>query len=149
MSKQLSLIESSDLPTFHEGGVDIGGNAKMTSGKLKSDEFVAKLQKGESVIDREDTKLYKADLKAMRDGRYEDYVAKHYVIPAMKRAQDKPNSVDASAKSLEMAFQTAEMVNQLRNNKTVKLHKDTVEALAKANRRGSTADSVISRRGWA
>lgn len=146
--RQIDAIQSQPVPTFHEGGVDIGPGHKRTSGRLKSDEFMAKLQTGESVIHRDGTSAYPKELQAIQNGKLEDYIARHYVAPALKRSADVAGAaISQTATSMEMAFQQAELVNAVRGNKVVKLHKDTVKELAGALSPG-TAGKVLARRAW-
>jgi hypothetical protein len=144
--QQVTAIKSAPMPTFHDGGIDIGGDAKKTSGELKSDEFIAKLQRGESVIDRQDTRKYKDELSAIRDGRFEDYIASKYIIPAMERSQDRKQPASSST-SMEMAFQAAEMVNAIKGNKVIKLHKSSIKELT-ANSGTRSADKILARRSF-
>ena len=144
--QQVTAIKSAPMPTFHDGGIDIGGDAKKTSGELKSDEFIAKLQRGESVIDRQDTRKYKDELSAIRDGRFEDYIASKYIIPAMERSQDRKQPASSST-SMEMAFQAAEMVNAIKGNKVIKLHKSSIKELT-ANSGTRSSDKILARRSF-
>jgi len=143
---QINAIKSQPFPTFHDGGIDIVGDAKKTSGTLRSDEFIAKLQRGESVIDRQDTRKYKDELSAIRDGRFEDYIASKYIIPAMERSQDRKQSASNST-SMEMAFQSAEMVNAIRGNKVIRLHKSSIKELA-GQIKPNAADKILARRSF-
>jgi tape measure domain-containing protein len=143
---QIKAVKSARMPTFHDGGVDIGGDTKKTSGPLKSDEFMAKLQKGESVIDRQDTAKYKDELSAIRDGKFEDYIASKYILPAMERSHDRKQSI-SSGTSMEMAFQAAEMVNAIKGNKVIKLHKSSIKELT-ANSGTRAAGKILARRSW-
>jgi len=143
---QINAIKSQPFPTFHDGGIDIGGDAKKTSGPLRSDEFIAKLQRGESVIDRQDTRKYKDELSAIRDGRFEDYIASKYIIPAMERSQDRKQSTSNST-SMEMAFQSAEMVNAIRGNKVIRLHKSSIKELA-GQIKPNASDKILARRSF-
>ena len=144
--RQIAAVKSQAFPTFHDGGIDIGGDAKKTSGPLKSDEFIAKLQRGESVIDRQDTRKYKDELSAIRDGRFEDYIASKYILPAIERAKDKAQP-KSNMTSMEMAFQSAEMVNAIRGNKVIKLHKSSIKELA-GQIKPKASDKILARRSF-
>lgn len=143
---QIDAVKSTPMPTFHEGGIDIGGDSKKTSGPLKSDEFIAKLQRGESVIDRQDTQRYKDELSAIRNGKFEDYIASKYILPALERSVDKKQSTSGQT-SMEMAFQAAEMVNAIKGNKVIKLHKSSIKELA-GHIGQKASDKIIARRSW-
>jgi hypothetical protein len=143
---QIDAVKSTPMPTFHEGGIDIGGDSKKTSGPLKSDEFIAKLQRGESVIDRQDTRRYKDELSAIRNGKFEDYIASKYILPALERSVDKKQSTSGQT-SMEMAFQAAEMVNAIKGNKVIKLHKSSIKELA-GHIGQKASDKIIARRSW-
>jgi hypothetical protein len=143
---QINAIKSQPFPTFHDGGIDVGGDSKKTSGPLKSDEFIAKLQRGESIIDRQDTRKYKDELSAIRDGKFEEYIASKYILPAIERTKDKmqPRS---NMTSMEMAFQSAEMVNAIRGNKVIKLHKSSIKELA-GQIKPKASDKILARRSF-
>lgn len=143
--RQINAVYSAPVPTFHDGGVDIGGDTKKTSGALKPDEFMAKLQRGESVIDRQDTRKYKDELSAIRNGKFEEYIASKYILPAMERSHDRKQSI-SSGTSMEMAFQAAEMVNAIKGNKVIKLHKDSIKQFASTMRGSSDMRNKILRK---
>lgn len=149
-NEQINFIQAQSLPTFHEGGIDIGkdSSVKKTKGRLKPDEFIAKLQTHESVMDREETRMYKDELEAMRSGNYEKYIAQNYIAPALKRSKDEAGRPDSSATSMEIAYQNAELANLIRSNKTVRLHKQTVEELGAVISRGTTSGKARRRGGW-
>lgn len=142
---QIDAVKSVPMPTFHDGGIDIGSDAKKTTGALKSDEFIAKLQRGESVIDKQDTMKYKDELSAIRNGRFEDYIASKYIIPAIERSMDKKQSLSSST-SMELAFQTAELVNAVKKNKKIKI--ENVDEISEAINKRSSIDNVMRRRAW-
>jgi hypothetical protein len=142
---QIDAVKSAPMPTFHDGGIDIGGDVKRTSGSLKSDEFIAKLQKGESVIDRQDTRKYKDELSAIRDGKFEDYIASKYILPAIERSVDRRQPITSST-SMELAFQTAELVNAVKKNKRIKI--DNVDEISEAINKKSSIEGVMRRRAW-
>jgi len=146
--RQVDAIRSQPIPTFHEGGIDIGGGGNMTSGSLKPNEFLAKLERNESVITKQRTSQYYGELEAVQNGRLEDYIARHYIAPALKNARGGEGIGSSTANTIEVMFQQADLVNAVRGNKTVRLHKDTVKQLAGAMQ-PSSAGKILNRRAWA
>jgi len=143
---QIDAVKSTPMPTFHDGGIDIGGNAKMTSGPLRSDEFIAKLQKGESFITANETSKYKDVLSAIRKDKLPGLIAEKYIIPAYKDSMNDVKRKNTSQSTMELAFQTAELVSAIKNNKRIKI--DNVKELSRAMNKNSTLEQVVRRRSW-
>jgi hypothetical protein len=143
---QIDAVKSTPMPTFHDGGIDIGGDGRMTSGPLKSDEFIAKLQKGESVMTANETAKYKDVLSAIREDRLPGLIAEKYIIPAYRDSMNDVKRKNTSQSTMELAFQTAELVSAIKNNKRIKI--DNVKELSKAMNKNSTIEQVIRRRSW-
>jgi tape measure domain-containing protein len=143
---QIDAVKSTPMPTFHDGGIDIGGNAKMTSGPLRSDEFIAKLQKGESVMTANETSKYKDVLSAIRKDKLPGLIAEKYIIPAYKDSMNDVKRKNSSQSTMELAFQTAELVSAIKNNKRIKI--DNVKELSRAMNKNSTLEQVVRRRSW-
>ncbi|NDC95199.1 hypothetical protein EB118_09865 [bacterium] len=129
---QLNAVSSAPLPTFHEGGLDIRKNSKKKPDNgLKSDEFYAKLQEGESVMTREETRKYKDVLKAIREDAMPIELMKAYKLPAYPRSIDKPSLMASNNTSLELAYQNAELVDAVKRNGAVTIRNanDIAEAI--------------------
>jgi len=129
---QLNAVNSAPLPTFHEGGLDIRKNSKKKPDNgLKSDEFYAKLQEGESVMTREETRKYKDVLKAIREDAMPIELMKAYKLPAYPRSIDKPSLMASNSNSLELAYQNAELVDAVKRNGAVTIRNanDIAEAI--------------------
>jgi tape measure domain-containing protein len=129
---QLNAVNSAPLPTFHEGGLDIRKNSKKKPDNgLKSDEFYAKLQEGESVMTREETRKYKDVLKAIREDAMPIELMKAYKLPAYPRSIDKPSLMASNNTSLELAYQNAELVDAVKRNGAVTIRNanDIAEAI--------------------
>jgi hypothetical protein len=129
---QLNAVSSAPLPTFHEGGLDIRKNSKKKPDNgLKSDEFYAKLQEGESVMTREETRKYKDVLKAIREDAMPIELMKAYKLPAYPRSIDKPSLMASNSTSLELAYQNAELVDAVKRNGAVTIRNanDIAEAI--------------------
>ena len=129
---QLNAVNSAPLPTFHEGGLDIRKNSKKKPDNgLKSDEFYAKLQEGESVMTREETRKYKDVLKAIREDAMPIELMKAYKLPAYPRSIDKPSLMASNSTSLELAYQNAELVDAVKRNGAVTIRNanDIAEAI--------------------
>lgn len=137
---QLSIIEAQS-PGFKDGVIDLQGPGTGTS-----DGIVARLSKGESVMTAQETKKHRDVLQAIREDRLPSLMAEKYMIPAYKNSLDVPRSKAAESSSMEVAFQTAELVQAIKNNKKIKIA--NVEELSKAMNSRSTSEYVMRRRSW-
>ena len=73
-----ALIATQPLPAFKDGEIDIDGPGTGTS-----DSILARISKGESVVNAKATKKNREELDAINQHRYEDLVYDKYVLPAM------------------------------------------------------------------
>jgi len=121
---QLGLIAAQPIPTFHQGGVfgeDAGG--KLTTGALRPDEGIAKLQVGERIIDRKNSRFYHPELEAISKGNFEQFMYQKYILPTLSGAGGGVMKHDVTAR-----LHDANIVNNLRAIK--KTEKKGFEMLA-------------------
>jgi hypothetical protein len=107
---QLGLIAAQPIPTFHQGGVfgeDAGG--KLTTGALRPDEGIAKLQVGERIIDRKNSRFYHPELEAISKGNFEQFMYQKYILPTLSGAGGGVMKHDVTAR-----LHDANIVNNLR-----------------------------------
>jgi hypothetical protein len=121
---QLGLITAQPIPTFHQGGIfgeDAGG--RLTTGALRSDEGIAKLQVGERIIDRKNSRFYHPELEAISKGNFEQFMYQKYILPTLSGAGGGVMKHDVTAR-----LHDANIVNNLRAIK--KTEKKGFEMLA-------------------
>jgi len=89
---QIAKIQSTPIPQFHTGEIDIRPRKKNRKG-----EFDAKLIEGESVIAARPTAKYSKELEAINSMKFEDLIYTKYIIPALqvqKREFEKQQNKD-------------------------------------------------------
>jgi hypothetical protein len=140
-ASQIAIIQS-QVPGFKDGVIDLKGPGTETS-----DSIVARLSKGESVMTASETRKHKDVLQAIRNDRLPSLIAEKYIIPAYKDSMDKPRKATSEATSMELAFQTAELVQAVKSNKVINLSDKSVNRLASAMNKNAAMDKKIRRRG--
>ena len=76
------------------------------------------MPKGSKVFNHEASKKYNPVIDALNAGRFEEFVQRHYVIPAMMREQG-------------MSYDDFDLRKDIRSNKEVRLHPSTIRQLGK------------------
>jgi tape measure domain-containing protein len=137
---QVSIIDS-QMPAFKDGVINLQGPGTATS-----DSIMARLSKGESVMTAEETNKHRDVLQAIREDRLPSLIAEKYMIPAYKNSLDVPRGKAAESSSMEVAFQTAELVQAIKNNKKIKIA--NVEDFSKVMNSKSTSQYMARRRKW-
>ena len=137
---QLSIIEAQS-PGFKDGVIDLQGPGTGTS-----DSIVARLSKGESVMTAQETRKHRDVLEAIREDRLPSLMAEKYIIPAYKSSMDEPKKSISDKTSLELAFQTAELIQAVKGNKKINIA--NVDEFSKAINSRSTSEYVMRRRSW-
>lgn len=131
---QLAAVASQPTPKFAKGVVGLKGKGSETS-----DDIVARLSRGESVITAKATKEDKGLFEAFNKGVGKKYIQEFYIAPALKDKSDayknKKESGFASnlAKSLMLnssSLNDKNIINELRNNR--QLERENVDKLIKA-----------------
>ena len=140
-ASQIAIIQS-QVPAFKDGVIDLKGPGTETS-----DSIMARLSKGESVMTAAETRKHKDVLEAIRNDRLPSLIAEKYIIPAYKDSMDKPRKSTSEATSMELAFQTAELVQAVKSNKVINLSDKSVNRLASAMNKNAAMDKKIRRRG--
>jgi len=140
-ASQIAIIQS-QVPGFKDGVIDLKGPGTETS-----DSIVARLSKGESVMTASETRKHKDVLEAIRNDRLPSLIAEKYIIPAYKDSMDKPRKATFEATSMELAFQTAELVQAVKSNKVINLSDKSVNRLASAMNKNAAMDKKMRRRG--
>ena len=137
---QISTISAQQFPGYKEGVIDLKGPGWETS-----DSIMARLSRGESVMTADEAERYKPVLQAIRDGEFEEFVAKRYTS-AMRKQDMALNTGGSFADNVSNSFdmQTAELATLLKQNRRVAIK--NVDELAKAINRKGTAHKVIDRR---
>ena len=138
---QISQIQA-QTPGFKDGVIDLQG-----PGTESSDSIVARLSKGESVMTAKETRKYKDVLEAIREDRLPGLIAEKYLIPAYESSMNREKKPDLNKTSMELAFQTAELVQAVKSNKVINLSDKSVNRLASAMNRTKAMDKKIRRRG--
>lgn len=138
---QISQIQS-QKPGFKDGVIDLQG-----PGTESSDSIVARLSKGESVMTAKETRKYKDVLEAIREDRLPGLIAEKYLIPAYESSMNREKKPELNKTSMELAFQTAELVQAVRSNKVINLSDKSVSRLASAMNKTKAMDKKIRRRG--
>jgi tape measure domain-containing protein len=139
-ASQLSIIEAQS-PGFKDGVIDLQGPGTATS-----DSILARLSKGESVMTANETRKHRDVLEAIREDRLPSLIAEKYIIPAYKTSIDEPKKSISDKTSLELAFQTAELIQAVKGNKKINIA--NVDEFSKAINSRSTSDYVKRRRSW-
>jgi tape measure domain-containing protein len=140
-ASQIAIIQS-QVPAFKDGVIDLKGPGTETS-----DSILARLSKGESIMTAAETRKHKDVLEAIRNDRLPSLIAEKYIIPAYKDSMDKPRKATSEATSMELAFQTAELVQAVKSNKVINLSDKSVNRLASAMNKNAAMDKKMRRRG--
>jgi hypothetical protein len=136
-----SKLSNRDAQGFKDGVIGLNGPGTATS-----DSIMARLSKGESVMTAEETNKHRDVLQAIREDRLPSLIAEKYMIPAYKNSLDVPRGKAAESSSMEVAFQTAELVQAIKNNKKIKIA--NVEDFSKVMNSKSTSQYMARRRKW-
>jgi tape measure domain-containing protein len=136
-----SKLSNRDAQGFKDGVIGLNGPGTATS-----DSIMARLSKGESVMTAEETNKHRDVLQAIREDRLPSLIAEKYMIPAYKNSLDVPRSTAAESTSMEVAFQTAELVQAIKSNKKIKIA--NVEDFSKVMNSKSTSQYMARRRKW-
>ena len=104
IAKAKQLIEGAELPKFAEGEVNING-----PGGPKTDSILARISKGESVINAASTRKHEDALEAINTDRFHEYLNKTFIYPAMMMAQStqKQKDVEQTERMIKAYFDNA------------------------------------------
>lgn len=140
-ASQIAIIQS-QVPGFKDGVIDLKGPGTETS-----DSIVSRLSKGESVMTAQETRKHKDVLQAIREDRLPSLIAEKYLIPAYQSSMNDKQKPDLTKTSMELAFQTAELVQAVKSNKVINLSDKSVNRLASAMNKNKGMDKKMRRRG--
>lgn len=140
-ASQIAIIQS-QVPAFKDGVIDLKGPGTETS-----DSIVSRLSRGESVMTAQETRKHKDVLQAIREDRLPSLIAEKYLIPAYQSSMNDKQRPDLTKTSMELAFQTAELVQAVKSNKVINLSDKSVNRLASAMNKTKGMDKKMRRRG--
>lgn len=128
-SIQLGLVASEPIPKFKKGVVGIKGPGTETS-----DEILARLSKGESVVTAKGTKQDVGLFKAANKLKLPEYINENYVLPQLKlqMAQHKKEQgeIAKALKNLKNNFDDSDMIRTMFEQMNVQ--KDGVKKIVNA-----------------
>ncbi len=79
---QISTIRNAQPPKFEDGG-KIGGKSHRQGG------VIIEAEGGEWITDKHNTRKYEPALEAMTGGYFDKFVNSNYVVPAMRKAEER------------------------------------------------------------
>jgi hypothetical protein len=115
---QAALISSKPVPKFKDGVVGLKGPGTGTS-----DSIPAFLSRGESVVTARATSSNMGLLKAMNEGREEDYIEKSYISPALRKIEIENNRLAKTRREAKEKRMLSKSGNQIDLSNTDRLIK--------------------------
>jgi len=116
---QLALIAAQPIPQFAKGVIGFKGKGTGTS-----DDNLVRISNQESIITAEKTKKYKEELTAMHNNKFDSYVLKNYITPALKKAKLKEQSFSNMSESMSLNFDDYRIVKGLKPLKKIATSQD-------------------------
>lgn len=133
---QVATINA-QTPGFKEGGYTGDKGVSEVAGVTHGQEYV---------IPAAPTKRNRKLLEAIHKGKEADYIAKTYVEPALK-SMKSGSTAERMAASIGMQFDDTGLRYEIRRNNKVRLHDDTLDALANKIGQKQGVGKILRRRG--